>query len=61
MDIHNECNSCGRQSGRDVVQRIIADLRKRADQLQLISDSLPKELTKEQDEALWHISSYSVK
>lgn len=46
----------GRQSGRDVLRRIIMQHRDKADQLQKLVDMLPSQPTPEQDEALWNIA-----
>lgn len=46
---------CGRQSAPAVIEDQIRRLRKQADNLETILNALPRQLTREQDEALWQV------
>lgn len=50
----NDCSA--RQSGRAVIKDIIHRLRRKADDLEKLSDMLPANPTPEQDQALWSIA-----
>jgi hypothetical protein len=56
-DSVNCCNGY-RQSGRNALEVYIRNLRLKAEQLQLISDSLPAVLSDDQDNALWSLSGF---
>jgi len=49
-------DGCSRQTGRAVLNDLIHRLRRKADNLQKLSDMLPEKPTPEQDEALWGIA-----
>lgn len=49
-------NMACRQSGKAVLADNVARLRRRADELQILHDTLPEKLSREQDEAIWSIA-----